>query len=179
LLLGIMLFNWFGYRLLIASMEENAKLKLEQQLDETNYDESELISIKVPASNLAYYTNSILFERIDGQIEIEGIQYKYVKRRLFQDSLELLCIPDQAAMRLQAARFNFFQLVNDLQHNCLGKKSGLNTISLEGFFADYYTLYNSLKLADSDQSLSPQLFDHPAAIPSCYLLTAEQPPENS
>jgi hypothetical protein len=174
-----MLFNWFGYRILISSMEENAKLKLERQLDETNYDESELISIKVPASNLAYYTNSSLFERIDGQIEIEGIQYKYVKRRLYQDSLELLCIPDQAAMRLQAARFNFFQLVNDLQHNCLGKKSGLNTISPEGFFAAYYTLNNSIKLADCDRSLSPQLFDHPAAILSCYLLTAEQPPENS
>ena len=49
LLLGILLFNWFGYRLFIIFLENTENNKLEIRLDENNYDESELISVKVPA----------------------------------------------------------------------------------------------------------------------------------
>jgi hypothetical protein len=178
LLLGILLFNWFGYRYLISCMEDQAKLQLEMKLDETNYDESQLVSIKVPATNLAYYTNSSLFERIDGQIEIRGIEYKYVKRRLYRDSLELLCIPDQAAMKLQTAKYNLFQLVNDLLNNGQGKKSGLHPVSLQDSFADCYIIHDPFDLSGLYPASRPDLSDYSSTIPSRPLLTAEQPPEN-
>jgi hypothetical protein len=179
LLLGILLFNWFGYRFLISLMEDTAKEQLEQRLDETRYDESQLFSIKIPATNLAYYTNSSLFERIDGQIEIEGIQYKYVKRRLYRDSLELLCIPDQAAMRLQTAKINFFQLVYDLQHNLQGKKSGLHPISGQQDFSDSYTL-DELRFSAIVHQLSfIKSSTVNALIVAGFGLTAEQPPRKA
>ncbi len=115
-LLGILLFNWFGYRLLISFVEYKVDAQLEAHLDENNYDELQLVSIKAPATYLSYYNNSKLFERVDGQLEINGVQYKYVKRRLFNDSVELLCIPNLAAMKLRIAKNDFFKLVNDLQH---------------------------------------------------------------
>jgi hypothetical protein len=178
LLLGVLIFNWFGYRLVIAYMEDQAKLQLELKLDETNYDETQLLSIKVPASNLAYYTNSSLFERVDGQIEIEGIQYKYVKRRLYRDSLELLCIPDQAAMRLQEAKYNFFQLVNDLLHNGQGKKSGLHPTSLQDSISDCDLTNDFSHFAGQFPSRILNSPQYGAIMPSCYLMTPEQPPEN-
>jgi hypothetical protein len=115
-LLGILLFNWFGYRLLISFVEYKVDAQLEAHLDENNYDELQLVSIKAPTTYLSYYNNSKLFERVDGQLEINGVQYKYVKRRLFNDSVELLCIPNQAAMKLRVAKNDYFKLVNDLQH---------------------------------------------------------------
>ena len=118
LLMGILFFNWYGYKLLSFYLEGKANRQLEARLDEARYDESQLISIKVPSSHLSYYNSSTQFERVDGQIEVGGVQYKYVKRRLYNDSLEMLCIPNYAAMTIQTARNQFFQLVNDIQqHN--------------------------------------------------------------
>jgi hypothetical protein len=77
--------------LLFSSLLDKADRELETRLDENRYDESQLISIKVPVTHLSYYNTSDQFERVDGNIEFGGIQYKYVKRRIFNDSLEVLC----------------------------------------------------------------------------------------
>ena len=92
LLLGIFSFNLFGYRLVASFLEKQENIKMELALDENNYEDHQLISIKQP-TNLPYYQNSKTFQRIDGEIEIEGVYYKYVKCRIYNDSLEMLCIP--------------------------------------------------------------------------------------
>ena len=58
-------------------------------LDQNNYTDADLISIKVPAAHLSSYVNSKEFQRVDGKIEIEGVQYNYVKRRFSEDSLRI------------------------------------------------------------------------------------------
>ena len=112
-LLGILLFNWFGYRLLIGYWQEKTTRELEARLDGDSYDESQLISIKVPVTHLAYYNSSPVFERVSGGVEIGGVQYRYVKRRLYNDSLEFLCIPDAEAGRLRSARNEIVRLAAD------------------------------------------------------------------
>src|ERR1700733_6515901 len=114
LLLALLLFNWLGYRFLISYMAEKANTQLETQLDENNYDGSQLVSLKIPIKYISYFSSSTTYERVDGQIEINGIQYKYVKRRIYNDSLEVLCIPNHEAMKLKAAQNEFFKFSNDL-----------------------------------------------------------------
>jgi hypothetical protein len=99
--MGILLFNWLGYRLLTNILEERASLRLEARLDRQQYDESQLISIKVPVTHLAYYNTSAGFERTNGTIEVNGIPYNYVKCRLYNDSLEMLCIPNAVKLKLR------------------------------------------------------------------------------
>lgn len=135
MLLGIFLFNWFGYRLLTSFLQDRADASLEFQLDNNKYDESQLISIKIPA-NLPYYNNSQRYERVDGQIAINGKHYNYVKRRLFNDSLEYLCIPSEEKTRLSHASDEFFKLINDLQHP-QNKKQGNNSIAGKNLLAEY------------------------------------------
>jgi hypothetical protein len=101
LLIGALLFNWIGYRLLTGILEDDAARRLEARLDRQQYDESQLISIKVPVTHLAYYNTSTEFQRTDGSIEIDGIPYKYVKCRLANDSLEMLCIPNTTTLKLR------------------------------------------------------------------------------
>jgi hypothetical protein len=96
-------------------MEQYADKTLIANLDRNNYSDSELISIKIPVVDLPYYTNSKEFERVDGKIEIDGVVYNYVKRRLYNDTFELMCIPNKAANQFKTARDEFFSLVNDLQ----------------------------------------------------------------
>ena len=177
LLSGILFFNWVGYRLFTSYLESKADLQLQAQLDDNNYEESELISIKAPASSLPYYTNSKQFERVDGQVEIGGIQYKYVKRRLYNDSLELMCIPNRAAMKLQTAKDEFFKLVNDLQHNGQSKKTGSHPGSSKNFSVDNYTVNDLLNINDLSFTTTKRSSGYSFLIRSVYIPTVEQPPE--
>jgi len=178
LLMGILLFNWYGYKLLSIYLEDRADRQLEARLDTDRYDESQLISIKVPSSRLSYYNSTTQFERVDGQIEVGGIQYKYVKRRLFNDSIELLCIPNHTAMRLQTARNQFFQLVNDIQqHNGQSKKSDAHAAS-KGFSPTDYDMVSGLTV-DQPYAVvhSPEVRAGAPSISTSYHFTVEQPPD--
>jgi hypothetical protein len=174
--MGILFFNWYGYQLLSSFLQERANARLEARLDQNNYDESQLVSVKIPITTLSYYNNATGFERIDGQVEINGIQYKYVKRRIFKDSLELLCIPNQASMSLQTAKNDFFRQVNDLQqHSPQGKKA---PATYKSFSSSDYDKQNDLfVLNELPPSPLPISFEQVAVIPSSYVLTAEQPPD--
>jgi hypothetical protein len=177
LLMGILFFNWYGYQLVGSLLQDRANHGLEARLDENKYDESQLISVRVPLTTLSYYNSSTQFERVDGQVEFGGVQYKYVKRRIFKDSLELLCIPNQAAMGLQTAKNNFFQQVNDLQqHNSQGKKS--NSGASKNFSStDYYKTDGLFAMGTLFSIELPQSFQPAPVVTSSYVLTAEQPPD--
>jgi hypothetical protein len=178
LLLALLLFNWFGYRLLSSFMEEKANRQLETALDNNEYDEAQLISIKIPVTYLPYYNNSPSFERIDGQVEIEGTEYKYVKRRIFNDSLELLCIPNAAMMKLKKVKNEFFQFVNDLQHGGQDKNNNTNHSVSKTFSTDYYTIDQGACLVDPWFTISIRLFHHISPVTSRHRLIVEEPPES-
>jgi hypothetical protein len=176
LLIGILLFNWFGYRLLTIYMEGKASSDLTDQIIDNKYDETQLISLKVPITNLSYYQNSKEFEWIDGKIEIGGVQYKYVKRRIYNDSLEVLCIPDQTAIRLKAVRNEYFRFANDL-HPGQGKKQGADTYNSRPFSPDYYPISDPFLIGSFPVSLIRQFSNGSFPIYSSYLQVSEHPPE--
>jgi len=174
-LLTILLFNFIGYRLFSSLMEERANHQLEAKLDNDDYDDAQLISIKIPVTHLAYYNSSDKFERVDGQVEMNGVQYKFVKRRIYKDSVEMLCIPNQTAMSLQSAKDEFFKLVNDLQHTGQSKKTDTHTS--KNFTVDNYTLSESFSLHKLCTDINIKRFAYPTSLLSRTIVTAEQPPE--
>ena len=127
LLLGIFVFNLFGYRLYISFMVSNANQTLETALDKNNYNDDQLISIKKPI-NLPYYNNSKDFSRAYGEVEMNGILYKYVKSRIYNDSLEMLCIPNTSKQQLLNSKDNFMQVAFDLQKDAAKKGTGSNKL---------------------------------------------------
>lgn len=178
LLLSMLFFNWIGYRFFASYMEDKANTRLEAQLDNNNYDESQLLSIKAPAEHLAYYNNSKQFERVDGEIEINGIQYKYVKKRLYNDSLEYLCIPNNDVTKLRTARDDFFKLVNDLQQqNTQGKKSAPHS-NTKSFIADYYLDNISYNFSARNFFTKEKSSFNLSYLAHCYIPVAEQPPDH-
>ena len=116
LLLSFLFFNWVGYWLFISWMESRAETFWELRLDNAQYDPAQLVRIKVSAERLPYSNASMDFERSDGKIDIGVLHYRYIGKRLYNDSVEFLCLPDQEANRLQTAKNAFFGLVNDLQN---------------------------------------------------------------
>jgi hypothetical protein len=177
LLLCLLLFNWVGYQLYTAMLQDNADKTLIADINRNNYTDNDLISIKVPAIHLSSYVNSKEFQRVDGQIEINGVQYNYVKRRFVEDSLELLCIPNQAATKIQTAKDEFFKLVNDLQHPGQSKKSDQHNSSFKGFNAEYYAETLSHAIQDLALVGLKATDRYLLQIPSVQLTRAGQPPD--
>ena len=177
LLVSVLLFNWFGYRVLSDIIEHHADLALEQRLDNSDYDESQLIEIKV-AIDLPYQTNWKEFERVDGEIEVDGIHYKYVKRTVYNDSLILLCLPHESKMKLHSARDEFFKLVNDLQHPSQNKKSDNgNSVSAKNPVTEYYSSQNNWLIPRLTALFFQSYIDHSSSLSSGFTSSAEQPPE--
>lgn len=171
LFLGVLLFNLCGYRWVIDYLQQQHDEKLTAQLDNDAYRTEDLISIKTPLS-LPYYTATPEFERIDGSVHIDGVEYRYVKRRIVNDSLELLCLPNTAKQKLQNAKSDFFELANDLQRPENGKKSNYTIKSVLPEFCDALTAYNLPAPPDATPTyLRPQtqftssLFTAPPAQP--------------
>ena len=168
-----MLFNLVGYRLVIDYLQQQHNIERSNLLDNDEYADSDLISIKTPLS-LPYLNNSPEFERIDGAIQVNGVEYNYVKRRVFNDTLEVLCLPNTVKQKLQNAKADFFKISNDLQRPESGKK-GVNIIkTVLPEYCETLTFYIPQSFGNSKPNYGI------SATPSLFSLLAfvqEQPPE--
>jgi hypothetical protein len=174
LMLFIFLFNWFGYRLLSDYLQHRADTQLESQLDQHQYNEASLIEIRVPL-NMPYQNISSGFERYDGEIEYNGIHYKYVKRKVANGELVLLCLPNENRMRLQNARDEFFKLVNDLENS--PNKSSAPAGAIKSPVTEYWQQQNNWHfeaLAAQQRHYTSYTTVIPASPP---ITTLAQPPE--
>src|SRR5438309_1380203 len=118
--MGILLFNWCGYQFLYNYLQSRSDRQIEKRLDQNNYNEKDLVSLKF-ALNLPYMNDQSEYQRIDGEINIDGIQYKYVKRRVFHDSLFILCIPAKEKMKLLNAKNDYFKSTSGIQNQGTNK----------------------------------------------------------
>jgi hypothetical protein len=176
LLLSILLFNWVGYRLFIAYRESRETAKLEASLDMEQYDSSQLVLLRISAGALPYSNPSDRFERAEGAIEIGHLRYRFVKKRLYNDSIEFLCIPDGAVNRLQTANGNFFSLVNDLQKTGHAKIPGSSGKMTGGLNKIFYLQEGFPDLPDfSTAPVTPGRLQ-PAALLTGYPHIGKQPP---
>lgn len=174
-----MLFNLGGYRWVMSLIEQKADARLEARLDNNEYEESNLLEIKVPL-DLPYQTDWKDFERCDGAIEFNNVHYKYVKRKIVGGYMILKCIPNETRQELTNARDHFFQLVNDLEQTKPAKKSNSSVpAGLKIALSDYdeqLQLSFAFPGLLSKQKIHPYSFD---IISDNTHSTPEQPPEAS
>jgi hypothetical protein len=175
LLILIHLFNTGGYRFVFDAMEDRASMKLIQQIDNEQYSDDQLIEMRV-ALPLPYQTNRESFERYNGEIEIDGVHYNYVKRKVWNDTLILLCLPNHGKMSLSNAREQFFSLVNDLdlgKQNVPAPKANLaKNITTDFQPTDAAPMLNTPASVHVDHILR-----NTAGIPSICLEDPSRPPE--
>jgi hypothetical protein len=124
-----------GYRVWFYYAEQQADKVMESRLDKDQYDESELISITVPLDN-PYQLEQRNFQRVDGEFSFEGRNFKYVKRKVSDGKLILLCIPDARKTVLKKAKSDYGNNVNDLTGNT---KSSSRSGTQKSFSGNDYT----------------------------------------
>jgi hypothetical protein len=176
LLLTLLVFNFVGYRLFFSALQQKANNAIVAQIDKQAYNDADLITLTVPLS-MPYLQDSKDFERKDGEIILNGKVYHYVKQKIAQGNLVLMCLPDEQKTHLKSAKDDFFRLANELQSNSASKKSGDNAQVIKLTISDYEALQtNANDLYSTPISTSFPSFSLYALLKGEGIMP-EQPPE--
>jgi len=178
LLLLIHSFNLAGYPAIFAWLQHNSNNKFEAQIDMGNYNDAQLVEVKIPYP-LPYSTNWKDYERVNGEMEVNGVHYNYVKRKLTNDTLYLMCIPNTEKTNLVKAKHNYLNAANGVAEHNSGKKSPASSENLQKAVGAEYNIVpsNYLTAVKSGPVDVVAYGDTEPKIFSRALSAAFQPPE--
>lgn len=152
LLLALFVFNIIGYKIVVMIELQKADTDLEALLDSDAYQNEDLFTLKIPI-NLPYQNSKTSFERIDGEITVNGEPYKFVQRRVENDTVYLQCIKHTGKINVEQKASDYFGKMNDVagnnpnSKNSSGKNSSLTKYSSQDFLDDFntwnYTAFSS------------------------------------
>lgn len=157
-------------------LQERADQQLQASLDRNAYQEEDLIEIRVPL-NLPYQTDWKEFQPYDGQIKIDGIDYRYVKRKVEKGQLVLLCLPNHTKTHLATARDQFFMLVNDLQHHGHTNSNSKAPAPVKSPVTEYWHEVARIDLSAPPASLPEYRLLAPAHCMAGHFQSPVQPPD--
>jgi hypothetical protein len=178
LLIVILFFNWYGYKLITTFLEKKADQHLEARLDNNDYDESQLIEMRV-ALDMPYQVSQAEFERHYGEIEIGGKSYTYVKRKIQDGYLILKCIYNNSKDRIKSDGNDFYKLANGLDQSQNDKNQSNNSSVAKNFWSEYDDHTNTFALTSLDDLLSPKFRPGVSSLYNTWQSTPKQPPKNS
>ena len=172
-MLAVYLFNLTGYRFFFRYYINQSNQQIAQQADNSRYSDSELTEIKIKL-NLPYVTDWSAYERYDGEMELDGKHYNYVKRKVSQDTLYLLCLPNETKTKLSIEKIDYAARVNDMPagkdntNSPVKKNILLNEFSQQLIYFDF-----SVAGAVTD---TEKFYAH-THLPDTYIDCIGQPPE--
>lgn len=160
---------------MISAMQDHADRKLEALLDNSEYDESQLIEIRV-TMNMPYQQRFTEYERHYGEIEIDGTTYTYVKRKVEGDVVVLKCIANQSKQKLKSIDNDLTKANSGVDTDDPGKQQQQSSFA-KNFWSEYdgQTVFN---LPNKYTPLNkPALTAYSFHIPKVNRNTPHQPPE--
>ncbi len=174
MLLLLLAFNIIGYRTWFYFAEKKADLNMEARLDKDEYNSEDLIELKIPL-DIPYQIEQNRFEKVSGEITVNGSVYKYVKRKVSNGTLILLCIPDKKKTAIRQVKIQYGNYVNDITTTA-GKESGHQANHEKHAFSEYESFIYRLSLPQrvSDNTVQYSRFE--TALTNGYLLVRVKPP---
>lgn len=176
LLMGVFMFNLFGYKLWVHYAEHHADKKLAAAVDNEQYDDAGLILIKKQIS-LPYYNNSAVYTRADGEVELNGMYYRYVKYRIHNNMLEMLCLPNTQKTNINKAKDNYFSATADIEKNSNGKNKSPEKNSLKKTFSDFEVYAAAKPHTNNTATTEPYPASYHVNLGLLHKATVEQPPD--
>lgn len=173
LMLAVLLFNFAGYRFFLSYVEMKEDQRLEASIEKNSISDEHLVSVKT-ALNLPYYTNSANFEHAYGAIDVNGVEYKFVKRRVYNDSLELLCYPNLAKKTVKDAKNELFKLSSEAPLSGHSKKSSV----VKNLLSDVWEQTTATAYYYEPTYSKTFGLYHQPYYPSLALHVDEQPPDS-
>jgi hypothetical protein len=171
-LLLIHLFNLAGYPLLFGYLSQHSSVELANKINNNEYSDEDLVEVKIPFQ-VPYYNSSEQFESFAGEITIDGKHFNYVKRKMWGDTLYIMCLPNVEKDELAKAEANYGAEANDLGGNTkndLAVKKGMA-------FAQYHFEGHDYSLFPPTSILNVYPAHINEVIVQSFIDTSGQPPE--
>ena len=168
-----MLFNMVGYRFVFTMLDNVASEKQNAKLDAGDYDEANLIEIKVPL-NMPYQNRVTEFERQYGEITVDGVVYAYVKMKVDNNQLILKCIPDVKRQQIKNSENHLAKANSSQDMDNTGKKH--HTSFSKNVISDYDNKNQRFNLLQYTTVLKIIYADFTAFIPEASITPPHQPP---
>ena len=178
LLIALLFFNWYGYRIITGYIQKQADQQLAVQLDNHHYDESQLIELKVELQ-VPYQTQDADFERHYGEIEIDGKSYTYVKRKMENGFLILKCIPNHQRDKLKTANTDFLKMVVGVNHEKNNGKQNTPSLSLKNFWSEYSNQFCTWNIQLINANTTLYDLTPASALSTITFPPAHQPPKSN
>ena len=174
LLVAIHLFNVTGVRLTLEYMLHQSNVKFENQLDIGNYNQENLVEIKVPLSN-PYYSSTPVYERYYGEFSQNGEYYNYVMRKVINDTVYLLCIKNNSKAELNKYKSEFALAATD---GSLPEKNGIDhPVKKPVVSNEYFQQHRSGEMELTFIYLTDTEYVFSADLYKCFTELAEMPPD--
>ena len=147
---------------------------MEQKVDRSDYNEEELLSIKTKL-NLPYYSSSPQFERAFGSVTVDGVVYEYVQKRVYNDTLEVLCLPNGLKTNLHGVKNDLAKASADGQASAPVKK-GASTLKVS--LPDYCQSFE-ITISGAAAETQPFFLQNESFSLSHFIKQQERPPQVS
>lgn len=166
--------NITGYSVLFNYFISRNDKQVVQQLDSDSFDEAGLIEVKVPM-HLPYPAYQQDYERYNGEIELEGVHYNFVKRKIFNDTLYLFCLPNHTKTELHKAKNNFAALSGNESTSSSKKDTG-SSLKKSNSTEDYFSVEHVYSYLNLSTQLTHQILLS-SPLMHGYFNPAGKPPE--
>ncbi|MFT3701906.1 MAG: hypothetical protein QM802_06040 [Agriterribacter sp.] len=134
--LSLYLFNLGGYSFVFGYFIHQSEQHIAQQIDHHQYDEDELVALSIPV-HLPYIPESSEFECVEGSVESNGVHYDYVKRKITNDTLYIMCLPNHKKAQLEKSQSKYSSEVNDFASN---KKEKERASAKNNYSTEYHNI---------------------------------------
>ncbi|MGZ8559206.1 MAG: hypothetical protein ACXWWC_12770 [Chitinophagaceae bacterium] len=178
LLIFILSFNWYGYRIVMNILAKESDQQLELRLDNNDYHESQLIEVRVPL-NMPYQNDQAEFERHYGEMEVDGKYYTYVKRKIENGWLVLMCIPNSSKEKIKAAGNDYFKTANGLDSKQQDNKQNNSNKFAKNFWTEYDGSEADFTIDIFTYLINKNFLDNTSSLKDICLSSPGQPPEHA
>ena len=172
-MLAVYLFNLTGYNFLFRYYIHQSDKEISQRADINDFSEASLVEVKVKL-NLPYLTDWSDYQRYDGEMEVNGIHYNYVKRKVSLDTLYLLCLPNELKTKLYHTSTDYAMKANDLP----AEKQNKNSEAKKNFAQEGGKVQlMQFSFVSFDNRKNSQHYNLRSILPDTYISSPGQPPE--
>lgn len=119
-------------------MEQRAESRLSSFVEHGGIPRSDLVTFRIPLS-LPYQANWSDYQRIDGEVSIGSHNYRYIKQRVKNDTLYLVCVNAKEKDHIAGNARAYTDKLNDLNTDS-AKKQLHKQVKVDDFFTNTFHL---------------------------------------
>ena len=134
------------------------------------------MEVKIPYP-LPYAANHTSFERFDGEIEFNGVHYNYVKRKMVNDTLVILCIPNTIKTELNKAKSDLVAGFNNISTESPTDNKSPEASVIKLFKAESKPNNNEFNFSIISDSEKRNYFSFQSVVLTPVLQAQDRPPQ--